>query len=400
MFRFTIPSAAMVLALAGTSFGQSKMDHTSQPSDGKIAYGAQYGQRVFVKGSKMTGMNVHNAEDKDLGNIEDLLIDRGTGQIKHIVLKTGAVLGMGGRLITVPYQTLKWDSADKHVLLNATPEQLKSWPEYDKSKWAEGAKAEGSYIRTLGKDYYDGTNSPWPVTIKSDETKRDSVRGTIKSYSRQNVGNGREEIVVVVSTPNAPDRQVVLGPSWYVAGNNTLAIYRDQPVEMDVVHVDRDGRELTLAHSAKSNGNTMSYYDSQGRAAWSPKGTQQTENDAFSWSPFVLQSELKGKNLTCRSDKCGEIDDTVIECMSGRVEFLAIDPDKNFMGLGDTTRLVPWGVMTSSGKGQVYLDVNKSMMTSATALPSDLKDLSSGDTYSQAFRPFGVSPTSTETNRR
>ena len=43
--------------------------------------------------------------------------------------------------------------------------------------------------------------------------------------------------------------------------------------------------------------------------------------DVFAASPFVLYSEIKGKHVDCRGEKCGSSDDIVVECPSGRAAF-------------------------------------------------------------------------------
>lgn len=350
---------------------------------------------VFVSGKKIHGMSVKNAEDKTLGTIDDMIIDRGSGMIRFLVLKSGSVMGLGGKLVTVPYGSFGWDAADKHVTLGATPEEIKGWAEFDKKRWMEGGKAD-SYIRTIGKDYYEMPNSPWPTEARGTAS---TVKGTVKTISRSSVDGGREELVVVVSSPDRPDREIVLGPSWYMAGNNSISFYRGAPVEIEVFQSDRAGRPVAIARSTKVNGQELAFYDSTGRAYWTPT-TVVADRDVFSNAPFVLFTEIKGKPVDARGEKCGDVDDTIVDCMSGRTAFLCIDPDKNVLGIGDEDRLVPWTVMTRSLDGKVHLDASKAMITSAPTSPKDLKALGNEEMYRKVYGVYDVPPYSFDRNRR
>jgi sporulation protein YlmC with PRC-barrel domain len=94
----------------------------------------------------------------------------------------------------------------------------------------------------------------------------------------------------------------------------------------------------------------------------------------------VLLSELKGAKLDCRGTTCGRVDDVVLEMNSGMVAFVSIDPDQNFLGVGDTKRLAPWSVVSIGADGKVRVDAQKEMMLSTTKTPDDITTLNrSGD---------------------
>jgi sporulation protein YlmC with PRC-barrel domain len=57
--------------------------------------------------SKVVGLNVYNDNNESLGSINDLLTDKG-GNIKGVVISVGGFLGVGTRLIAVPYDKIKF----------------------------------------------------------------------------------------------------------------------------------------------------------------------------------------------------------------------------------------------------------------------------------------------------
>jgi hypothetical protein len=82
---------------------------------------------------KVIGTNVVNNANETIGEISDLLVSD-DGKQPYAVLSVGGFLGMGTRLVVVPYDTLKF--VDKKVMLpGGTKEGLKMLPEF---KYATG----------------------------------------------------------------------------------------------------------------------------------------------------------------------------------------------------------------------------------------------------------------------
>jgi len=80
------------------------------------------------RASKVIGSNVLNDANETIGKIDDLLVSP-DGKQPYAVLSIGGFLGMGTRLVVVPYDTLKF--ADKKVVLpGGTKESLKILPEF------------------------------------------------------------------------------------------------------------------------------------------------------------------------------------------------------------------------------------------------------------------------------
>jgi PRC-barrel domain protein len=85
------------------------------------------------RASKVIGSSVVNDASETIGTIDDLLVSR-DGKQPYAVLSVGGFLGMGTRLVVVPYEMLRF--ADKKVTLpGGTKEGLKMLPEF---KYATG----------------------------------------------------------------------------------------------------------------------------------------------------------------------------------------------------------------------------------------------------------------------
>ena len=80
------------------------------------------------RASKVIGGSVVNSDNETIGKIDDLLVSS-DGKDPYAVLSIGGFLGMGSRLVAVPYDSLKFIDK-KFVLPGGTKEGLKMLPEF------------------------------------------------------------------------------------------------------------------------------------------------------------------------------------------------------------------------------------------------------------------------------
>jgi sporulation protein YlmC with PRC-barrel domain len=59
------------------------------------------------RASKVAGLSVYNDSNENVGSINDLLMDK-SGNIKAAVLSVGGILGVGARLVAVPFDKIKF----------------------------------------------------------------------------------------------------------------------------------------------------------------------------------------------------------------------------------------------------------------------------------------------------
>jgi sporulation protein YlmC with PRC-barrel domain len=104
-----------------------------------------------VRADTLIGNEVYNTSNESLGTIKELMIDMSSGKIDYAVLSYGGFLGMGDRLFAVPWAALKLDTAHKRFTLNASKEQLKNAPGFDKDHWP--AMADRTWVTDVHKFY-------------------------------------------------------------------------------------------------------------------------------------------------------------------------------------------------------------------------------------------------------
>jgi sporulation protein YlmC with PRC-barrel domain len=88
----------------------------------------QGGQRA----SKLIGQNIYNEANESVGEVDDLIVPQGGAGQPVVVLSVGGFLGIGARLVAVPYERLQWNAErERWTLPGATKDSLESLPAYD-----------------------------------------------------------------------------------------------------------------------------------------------------------------------------------------------------------------------------------------------------------------------------
>jgi sporulation protein YlmC with PRC-barrel domain len=88
-----------------------------------------------VRASKLIGSAVYNDRDEKVGSVDDLVLGK-DNKADAVIVSVGGFLGMGHKLVAVPYTELRLgdtknaSSSNKVVMPGATKESLKGQPEF------------------------------------------------------------------------------------------------------------------------------------------------------------------------------------------------------------------------------------------------------------------------------
>lgn len=85
----------------------------------------------------LNGNDVYNAQNEDLGDIKEIMLDVASGKVAYAVLSFGGVFGLGEKLFAVPWRALKLDTENKRFILNVSKERLSNAPGFDKDDWPD-----------------------------------------------------------------------------------------------------------------------------------------------------------------------------------------------------------------------------------------------------------------------
>jgi hypothetical protein len=106
-----------------------------------------------LRATDVIGLEVRGLNNENLGKIDNLAIDGTTGQIRYAVVSFGSTLGIGGKLLPVPWQALKCGTpahkagetvpvakfavlnVDKEALDKAPSFKTHEWPDFSDQRW-------------------------------------------------------------------------------------------------------------------------------------------------------------------------------------------------------------------------------------------------------------------------
>ena len=111
----------------------------------------------IVSASRFLGDNIKNYQDEELGSIKDIMLDTSTGEIAYVILSAGGILGIGEKLLAVPWYALELDMDARCFRLNIDKESLKEAPGFDKENWPDMSSL--SWGRRI-HDYFSSTGYP------------------------------------------------------------------------------------------------------------------------------------------------------------------------------------------------------------------------------------------------
>lgn len=228
--------------------------------------------------------------------------------------------------------------------------------------------------RTGGdKPHMDSNYTTWPYGRETftKGSKPVQMRGTVSSTERM-YGEGNSYYTILhLRDDQGNEKRIVLGPSWYLADQETM------PMRGDNVTV-------TAAEIEPINGTgyAASSMEIQGRKRvelrkgdnYQPTwvgATGATNTDGRRRS-LLLASALMGDDVKCRSESSGEVENLVIDLGTSRVLALVIDPNENFLGVADTSRMIPVSVVSPSADDMIYVDATKEMILNAPQAPDRL----------------------------
>ncbi|HEY2257384.1 MAG TPA: PRC-barrel domain-containing protein [Variovorax sp.] len=83
-----------------------------------------------ISSERVEGSSVYNAAGDKLGSIDDLMIDKRSGQVRYAVLEFGGFLGMGTDRYPLPWSMLNYDTGKDGYIVPLDKATLEGAPHY------------------------------------------------------------------------------------------------------------------------------------------------------------------------------------------------------------------------------------------------------------------------------
>ena len=107
-----------------------------------------------ISSDQVEGTSVYNAQGDKLGSIDNLMIDKLSGQVRYAVLECGGFLGMGTDRYPLPWSMLKYDTSRDGYVVPLDKATLERAPHYAESD-------APAYTDEYGRKVYDYYGKSW-----------------------------------------------------------------------------------------------------------------------------------------------------------------------------------------------------------------------------------------------
>ncbi|MFM0046983.1 PRC-barrel domain-containing protein [Paraburkholderia sediminicola] len=105
----------------------------------------------------LDGNKVISSDGEDIGKVKDIMLDVGSGRIAYVVLSSGGFLGIGDKLLAIPWSALTLDTKQKCFVLDMTAGRVQNAPGFDKDHWP--AMADQTWATSVHQYY--GSEPYW-----------------------------------------------------------------------------------------------------------------------------------------------------------------------------------------------------------------------------------------------
>lgn len=158
------PVAAITVALLSGAV-QAQTGNTAPNSGSAQGDALNRGQSVQasaaldMRASRLIGMDVHNMQGRDLGEINDLVIDVNNQRVHYAILGFGGFMGLGEKLFAYPVRSLR-NSGDR-LLLDVRQDQLERAPGFERNNWPDWA--DMTYREQVDRHFGPGVAAERPA---------------------------------------------------------------------------------------------------------------------------------------------------------------------------------------------------------------------------------------------
>ncbi|QIE30509.1 PRC-barrel domain-containing protein [Caballeronia sp. SBC2] len=101
--------------------------------------------------SSLDGNTVISSDGDDVGKIKEIMLDVSSGRVAYAVLSSGGFLGIGDKLLAIPWSALTLDTDNKCFRLAVMSDQVRNAPGFDKDSWP--SMADRTWASTLHQHY-------------------------------------------------------------------------------------------------------------------------------------------------------------------------------------------------------------------------------------------------------
>ena len=180
-----IATALLTTALmTGTAIAQTAT--TTKPPDASNA--ATMHHEGQWRASKLVGVDVYNEADENIGDINDVILDK-SGKVANVIIGVGGFLGMGEHDVAVAFDKLKWVN-----------EPVRSTVATTNAPGSAVRNTDGTVRTTTAPAATDGTARPATGAVTTDTTVRPTTGSATTTTTTRSANEWYPDHVVYNAT--------------------------------------------------------------------------------------------------------------------------------------------------------------------------------------------------------
>ncbi|QBR70994.1 photosystem reaction center subunit H [Beijerinckiaceae bacterium] len=109
----------------------------------------------LISSEDVEGTAVFDPSGNEIGNVDHLMIDKLSGQVRYAIMSFGGFLGLGHSHYPLPWSSLTYDKQRDGYMTNVTEQQLKDAPEFSDDSWTNRAWESQVHRHYNAQPYWD-----------------------------------------------------------------------------------------------------------------------------------------------------------------------------------------------------------------------------------------------------
>lgn len=221
----------------------------------------------YILAQQLMGYPVVDMDGEDIGEVNDLVVDRESGAVHYAAIEFGGFLGLGESVFLIPLDQLTFSSFNGWLVANMDETMLESAPQFDQNEWLDLNVPEWDRdIRTFWHSIGINTGMEEPATETMTNTQaltdtESALTGTAIRVSellawQVNDADGEavghiEDLIINLRDANVPfavvqtDQYLDLADESYIVPFQRIAaVAGKEVIQLDVDVVELEGAPL------------------------------------------------------------------------------------------------------------------------------------------------------------
>lgn len=108
-------------------------------------------EHPLIPAERVNGANVFDQQGEKIGKVEDLAIDKQSGQVAYAIIGFGGLFGLGERYYPVPWSVLQYDTERRGYVTPLSAKALEEAPSFEPRELSGWSDAQSRHAL---QDYY------------------------------------------------------------------------------------------------------------------------------------------------------------------------------------------------------------------------------------------------------